>query len=137
MLKAKDIMTKNVISVKKETPIYETLELLVKNDISGVPVVENDMTLVGVLSEQDMLILLHRQGDEEEKVVNDFMAQPAVYFDEDESLPDVCDCLMDNFIRRVPITSKGKLVGVIARRDIIRYILQLRGKLPVSADTSK
>ena len=53
MLKAKDIMTKNVISVKKNTPILEALQILAKNDITGIPVVREDMILVGVLSEKD------------------------------------------------------------------------------------
>ncbi len=62
----------------------------------------------------------------EGKAVNDFMTQPAISFDENESLIDVCECLTNNFFRRVPVTSKGKLVGVVSRRDIIfEYILEL------------
>ena len=51
MLKARDIMNTNVVSVKKDTPIFEAVKLLVENNISGLPVVEDDMTLVGILSE--------------------------------------------------------------------------------------
>jgi CBS domain-containing protein len=51
MLKARDIMTENPVSVQKDTPIYEALELLAKHNISGIPVVREDMILVGVLSE--------------------------------------------------------------------------------------
>jgi len=126
MLKAKDIMTENVVSVKKDTPIYKALELLAKHDISGIPVVREDMILVGVLSEKDVLSLFYAHEDEEEKTVSDFMTQPAVHFDENESLLDVCDCLANNYFRRVPVTSQGKLVGIISRKDIIDYILQLR-----------
>jgi CBS domain-containing protein len=133
MLKAKDIMTENVVSVKKDTPIYKALELLAKHDISGIPVVREDMILVGVLSEKDVLSLFYAHEDEEEKTVSDFMTQPAVHFDEDESLLDVCDCLANNYFRRVPVTSQGKLVGIISRKDIIDYILQLRRE---SADTA-
>ncbi|MHC4594634.1 MAG: CBS domain-containing protein [Planctomycetota bacterium] len=53
------------------------------------------------------------------------MRQPAVHFDENEALPDICDCLMNYFIRRVPVTSKGKVVGNISRGDIIEYVLRL------------
>ena len=133
MLKAKDIMTENVVSVKKDTPIYKALELLAKHDISGIPVVREDMILVGVLSEKDVLSLFYAHEDEEEKTVSDFMTQPAVHFDENESLLDVCDCLANNYFRRVPVTSQGKLVGIISRKDIIDYILQLRRE---SADTA-
>jgi len=132
MLKAKDIMTENVVSVKKDTPIYKALELLVKYNITGIPVVREDMILVGVLSEKDVLRLFYAHEGEEEQTVNDFMTQPAVHFDEKESLLDICDCLTNNYFRRVPVTSEGKLVGIISRTDIINYILQLRRK---DADT--
>ncbi len=132
MLKAKDIMMENVVSVKKDTPIYEALELLEKYNITGIPVVKEDMILVGILSEKDVLRLFYAHEDEEEETVNDFMTQPAVHFDGDESLLDICDCLTNNYFRRVPVTSEGKLVGIISRKDIIDYILRLRDK---SADT--
>jgi len=49
MLKVKDIMTKNVIYVTKDTPVIEAIRLMAKNDITGVPVVEDDMTPIGIL----------------------------------------------------------------------------------------
>jgi len=128
MPKAKDIMTRNVISVKEETPIYEAVALIAKNNITGVPVVDDNMTLVGVLSEKDVLRLFYSSGKAgENKTVSDFMTQPVVSFNESEGLLDVCDCLMNNHFRRVPvISSKGKLVGIVSRRDIIyEYILHL------------
>jgi len=119
MLQAKDIMTKDVISVKRETPIYKAVELMVEKNITGIPVVEDDMGLVGILSEKDVLRLFYDKGKEAGKTVDDFMTQPAIFFNEDESLLDVCDCLNNNSFRRVPVTSKGKLVGIISRKDII------------------
>ena len=83
------------------------------------------MTLLGIISEQDVLRLLHTFQEENDKIVSDFMTQPAIHFDENESLMDVCACLKDNSIRRVPVTSKGKVVGVITRSDILRCILSL------------
>jgi len=126
MLAPRDIMTKDVITVRTDTPIYEAMELVAKYDISGLPVVDDDMTLVGVLSEKDVINLLYVSEQREEKTVRDFMTQPALYFEEDESLLDVCDFLRKNVFRRVPITSKGKVVGVISIRDVIAYILQLK-----------
>ena len=126
MLRARDIMTKRVISVKANTPIYEALKLIATYGISGLPVVEDDMTLVGIVSEKDVLSLFYDQEESDEITVSDFMTQPPLYFDEDESLLDVCDFLKKNVFRRVPITSEGKLVGIISIRDLIEYILQLR-----------
>jgi CBS domain-containing protein len=122
---AKDIMVKDVITVKTDTPILEAMELVAKHDISGLPVVDDDMNLLGVVSEKDMVNLLYSLEEQEEKTVDDFMTQPALFFEEKESLLDVCDFLKKNVFRRVPITSKGKLVGIISIRDIIEYVLRL------------
>ena len=134
MFEAKDIMTKEIICIKKDVPIIEAIKLMAKNNITGIPVVEDDMTLLGILSEQDVLRLFHTYEDEKDRTVNDFMTQPAVHFEEEERLLDVCYCLRDNSIRRVPITSNGKVVGVISRSDILKCILQLwdEDALPVA-----
>jgi len=135
MLKAKEIMTKDLITAKVDTPIYDVLELIAKHGISGLPVVKDDMTLVGVVSEKDVLSLFYDHEDRSKKTVNDFMTQPPLFFDEDESLLDVCDFLTKNVFRRVPITSGGKLVGIISIRDLVEYILQLihEEPLPIEA----
>jgi CBS domain-containing protein len=125
MLEAKDIMTKNVVCIKKNVPVVDAIRLMSKNNITGIPVVEDDMTLVGILSEQDVLRLFHTYDDEKDRAVNDFMTQPAIHFEEEEPLLDVCYCLRDNSIRRVPVTSNGKVVGVISRSDMLKCILQL------------
>ena len=126
MLKAKDIMTKNIVFVRPSTPIYEAVELAVKHGISGMPVVKDDMTLTAILSEKDLIQLFYEKETAEDKTVSDFMTQPAVHFDHDESLLDICDFLVKNIFRRVPITSEGRLVGIISIRDILAYILELR-----------
>ncbi len=125
MLEAKDIMTRNVVCIKKNIPVINAIRLMSKNNITGIPVVEDDMTLLGILSEQDVLRLFHTYEDEKERTVNDFMTQPAIHFEKEERLLDVCYCLRDNSIRRVPVTSNGKVVGVISRSDILKCILQL------------
>ncbi len=124
-LKAKDIMTKNVISLTKDSPIVQAIELISNNNITGIPIVEDDMSLVGILSEKDVLSLLYTPEDED-KTVNDFMTQPPVFFDENESLLDVCECLINNYFRRIPVVSEGKLVGIITRSDIVREYLRQR-----------
>ena len=125
MFKTKDVMTKGAICVHKDTPIFEVIEIMVSNSISGVPVVEEDMTLIGILCEQDVLRLLHTYKDERDRTAGEFMTQPVVYFEENESLLDICYRLRDSSIRRVPVTSDGKVTGIISRADIIHCILQL------------
>ncbi|MBC8471821.1 MAG: CBS domain-containing protein [Planctomycetes bacterium] len=125
MLEAKDIMNRKVVCIKKNIPVIDAIRLMAEKNITGVPVVEDDMTLIGIISEQDVLRLFHTYDDEKDRMVNDFMTQPAVHFEEKEPLLDVCYCLRDNSIRRVPITLNRKVVGVISRSDILKCILQL------------
>jgi CBS domain-containing protein len=132
MLEAKDIMTSNVVCIQKNTSVIDAIRLMSKNNITGIPVVEDDMTLVGIISEQDVLRLFHTFEDEKDRTVNDFMTQPAIHFEETERLLDVCYCLRDNSIRRVPVTSNGKVIGVISRSDILKCILELWDKNTVS-----
>lgn len=127
MVKARDIMTTDVVWVKRQTPIYEAIELLRKNDITGMPVVKDDMTLVGVITEKDIIRLFYADEDEKNKTVGYFMTRPAVSYRENESLQSICDFMMINYFRRVPVVStKGKLVGIVSRPDVLNYILQLR-----------
>ena len=73
MPRAKDIMTKeHLISVKENTPVYEAVQLVVEHGISGIPVVDGDMTLVGLVSEKDLLRLLRERQKEDKRKVVDF-----------------------------------------------------------------
>ncbi|MGA1868928.1 MAG: HPP family protein [bacterium] len=122
MFKAKDIMTKEVITVREETPICEAIKLLAEKNITGLPVITDDKRLVGIITEKDMMKLMY-DPDIEYCHVGDLMTTAVVSFDENDNLQDVCMELMENNFRRVPILSKGKLVGIISRSDIIKFIL--------------
>ena len=125
MLKVEDVMTKNVITVKQDTPIYEAMAVMRTNDITGMPVIDNDMNLVGVITEKDVLRLFCCDEDDNNTTVSSFMTRPAVSYRGDESLQSVCDFMIVNYFRRVPVVSKkGKLVGIISRPDIIDYIIE-------------
>ena len=129
MIKVKDVMTRDVIYVTKDTPVVEAIRLMAKNDITGVPVVEDDMTPAGVLSEQDVLRLLHTYKEEKDRTVAEFMSKPAIHFDAEEPLLDACFRLREKLrkcsIRRVLVTSQGKVIGIISRSDILICILNL------------
>ena len=125
MFEIKNIMTKDVISVKKDTPIREAIEIMVEKEITGLPVVDNKMNLIGVITEKDVLMLLYNFG-ERLGVTEDFMTRDIISFDQEDSLVNVCEGLVRNNFRRVPIVtgSKKKLVGIISRTDIVRCIFQ-------------
>jgi CBS domain-containing protein len=127
MPKVEDVMTRDVISVKQNTPIYEAMAVMRKNNITGMPVINDDMTLVGVITEKDVLRLFYADEDDKNKTVSFFMTRPVVSYRENESLQSVCDFMMVNYFRRVPVVSnRAKLIGIISRPDIIDYLIEQR-----------
>jgi CBS domain-containing protein len=127
MSKAQTIMKTDLMTVNTNTPIYEAIATLVQNNITGLPVVNDDMTLAGIITEKDVLKLLY---DIEDKpgTVEDFMTQKVVSFDCKDDLIDVSDSFKKGDFRRVPILEHGKLVGIISRKDVIAHIAKLRHK---------
>jgi CBS domain-containing protein len=123
MFKIEDIMTKDVITVNKETSIQEAIRIIVENNITGLPVVNKKMQLVGIISEKDVLTLLYNAGNRAGKV-EEFMTRKIVSFDIEDNLVDVCDCLVKHHFRRVPIVQgpKKTLVGIITRKNIVKRI---------------
>jgi CBS domain-containing protein len=127
MFPLKDIMVKNVKTVRRDTDIYEAIQVMLDNDITGLPVVNEDGTLAGVISEKDVLNLMYNLRDRQSKV-EDFMTQQVTTFNESDSLIDVTECLINNSFRRVPVLVDGRVVGIISRKDVIRFILTFRKK---------
>jgi len=134
MIRAKDIMSTNVISVKKDDSIFEAIKLLVEKNISGLPVVNDDMTLTGILSEKDVVDLYYEHEQADSKTVGDYMTHPAVCFDENNALINICNFLVKNIFRRVPVTSGGKLVGIISIKDVLNSVLQSRQEQTIASN---
>lgn len=124
MLEAGAIMTKNVLTVAADTPVLDAAKLLVERKVSGLPVVDEESRLVGILSEKDILKLL--TNVDFQKCVRDYMTTDVICFEQSDSIEEICQFLIDNNIRRVPILTDGKLVGIVSRRDLIVEILCLK-----------
>ncbi len=127
MRKARDIMTKNVITVSESTPRYVAMELLLADNVTGLPVLDRDGTLVGIVTEKDMLTLLNNNRIEH-VTAGDLMTRDVVSFRESDDLSEINKCLKERSFRRVPILSGGKLVGIVSRTDIMKVILRERRK---------
>jgi CBS domain-containing protein len=121
MVAAKTIMSRNVITVSRDEDIYEAIRRMVQNDVTGLPVVNADGSLAGILTEKDVLDLLYRVRDRPGKV-EDYMTRSVVCFDSEDSIADIAANFRNNHFRRVPILENGRLVGIISRKDIIRYL---------------
>ncbi|MFC1497929.1 HPP family protein [Verrucomicrobiota bacterium] len=125
MKKARDIMTKNVITVSEDTPIYVAMELLLADSVTGLPVIDKDGTLVGIVTEKDMLTLLNNSRIDH-VTAGDLMTRDVISFSENDDLSEINKCLKEKSFRRVPILSGKRLVGIVSRTDIMKSILRER-----------
>lgn len=129
MIPAKQVMTEKVITVHPETPIFDALQLLSRYRISGMPVINHDNEVVGILSEKDVLRLLLDKNSDHQKTVFDYMSHDVISFNEDDSITEICNFFIRGHVRRVPIVRDGKLVGVVSRPDILGLILEAKTQI--------
>jgi CBS-domain-containing membrane protein len=141
----KDLMTKDVVTVKRNADIQEAARRLSGLSISGMPVVDDEGKVIGVISEADILslaglkkghtfkdILRHLLGEPLPKrgpgtTVGDVMRTPAITAGPDDDAREVAAVLDSRRIKRLPVVDHdGKLIGVISRADIVRAM----GKKP-------
>ncbi len=132
MLEIAEVMSGKLITIGPDNTLLEAIDTLTKYNITGLPVVDDSNKLVGIISEKNVLVLLYRvqsmeySSDDLELKVSDFMTDEVVSFEKTDPLSKVCKCLMNSNFRRVPITSNGKLVGIVSRKDLLAL-----AKLPV------
>lgn len=123
-----DIMSTDVITITEDSTILQAIALLVKHNITGLPVVDEEMKPVGIVSEKDMLKLVHsfqaREYDSSHQAdtVKSVMSTDLITFDINDSLSDICKCLMDREFRRVPILDQGRIAGILSRRDLLKVL---------------
>ena len=127
MISLGKIMTRDVVTVRTTTVIYDAIRMMADGNITGLPVVDEDDKLMGIITAKDVMRhLLNTRGTEGE--VQDCITTDVISFNENDDLLDVINTLVENKFRKVPIESEGKLVGIISRRDIISYIFSLELK---------
>jgi CBS domain-containing protein len=116
----RDVMQPDPIEIRPDANLRGALELLIQNQISGLPVVDEAGRLVGVLSEKDLLKLFYELDTHS---VESLMSRDPVSIPVEGPLVDVVDSLMANDFRRVFIHEDEKLVGLISRADLMPAIL--------------
>ncbi len=108
-------MTTRVVTVSLDTPVPVIAKLLRDNRISGVPVTDASDTVIGLVSEYD---LLARQGETAAEV----MTGSVITVTEDTDVDDVRHLLVERQIRRVPVTRGQRLAGVVSRSDVVALL---------------
>ena len=110
----KEIMTKDVITVPLSTPVREVANLLSEKNVSGLPVVDDEGRVLGVISELDVV---GRQG----ATAADIMSRGVISVTEETDVDEVLHLFLNQRIRRVPVLSDGQhLIGIVSRSDLVR-----------------
>jgi CBS domain-containing protein len=142
MMTVRDAMTRSVLTVPLIAPLREVAQVLVDNGISGVPVVDVDGTVLGVVSEADLLVKEQGPGairhrplarflGESRKVraqvlkleaitAAEAMTSPAVTISSGRPIHDAAEIMTTRRINRLPVVDDGRLVGIISRADLVR-----------------
>jgi CBS domain-containing protein len=142
-VKARNIMTTKVFSVKRDTPVAAIAELMAKNIISGVPVIEESGKVAGIISERDFLSGMGVEGAKTMMGIiadclknkgcmaisiralkaGDIMTSPAITVLENTTVSEIAGIFNEKNINRVPVTdSEGNLIGIVSRADLLRYL---------------
>jgi len=155
-MQARDIMTKNVVSVGPDTDIREAAKSLLDHRISAAPVIDQEGSLVGIVSEGDLLrrpetgtgrrhswwldLLASprekalRYVKEHSRRVGDVMTRKVITVTEDTDLESIADTLEKNRIKRVPVVRDGKVIGIVSRANLMRGLIARKAAAPAQAD---
>lgn len=143
---AADLMTRDVATVTPQTPLRDAVALMASRHVSGLPVVDNDGALVGMLCEGD-LVRWHEGYSQrqarwldmladgfalsqdflegmrsEQNRVRGVMTSGVVTVTEDTHASQIAGLMHDKHIKRVPVVRDGRLVGIVARSDLVRAL---------------
>jgi CBS domain-containing protein len=143
VVKVKDVMTKSVIAVGPRTTLKDVARLMVDRRMSGMPVVDDDGSVLGVVSEGDILVkergrpgtgslldqLLEVNGREtvkhDARDAADSMTSPAVTIRPDRPVAEAASLMLDRCVNRLPVVDRhGKLVGIVTRADLVRAFVR-------------
>lgn len=145
MLAARDIMTKEVITVQEDMTIEALGRIFIEKRISGAPVLDSREKLVGIVTENDLVrknsrlhiptvvrifdafVPLGGTGQVEEEIrrvsastVSEICTRPVVTVSPDATLQDICSLMFEKGVHLIPVLDAGRIVGIIGKIDIIR-----------------
>lgn len=158
MLHARDVMTTEVLTVSPDTPVREVAKLLYERRISGAPVVDPAGKVVGMVSEGDLMRHAGAIGDTgatrswwlrmfepsqdaaadyartHARVASQVMSTKIISVSPETPLPEIARMLEKNRVKRVPVLSDGKLLGIVSRSNLLRGLAAASPEAPVAAD---
>lgn len=128
-LHAHEIMKTNLFTLSPDANIYEAVDMLIHNKISGAPVVDEDNRLLGVFSEKSVMKVLVESAYEQVPCtrVQSLMNDEPRTIAEDTLLVSMAQIFLTSPARRLPVVRDGILVGQVSRRDVIQAATKLSG----------
>ena len=144
-MKVRDIMTKEVIAVQADTSVNEVARLMGQHDISGVPVVDDEQHVIGIITELDLIVRNTRMemtpfiqvldlgriplewpGHARERMrhmlgthAEDVMTREVRTIGPDAEVEKLAELMVNQRVNPVPVVEKGRLVGIVSRADLI------------------
>ncbi|MDC7996625.1 CBS domain-containing protein [Gilvibacter sediminis] len=131
-IRVSDYMTRKLITFRPDQPVLEVMNTLIKNKISGGPVVNDKGELVGIISEGDCMKQISESRYYNQPMdnitVEQHMATDVETIDGDLNVFDAAQRFVNSKRRRFPIVENGKLVGQISQKDVLKAALQMKGQ---------
>ncbi|MGQ3683633.1 MAG: CBS domain-containing protein [Candidatus Loosdrechtia sp.] len=122
-LVAKDLMTKKVVCVYPETPVRDLIKIFIENQIDGVPVINKEENLIGVVSKTD--ILKHIEKGSEEIITQDIMTTDVFTAEANDTLDYLTKKMYQEKIHRIIIQEGKQVIGIVSVLDILHVISTL------------
>lgn len=122
-MKIKDVMTKQVVTVASEASLKEAASVLAERRVSGLPVVDADGAVVGVISEAD--ILSKEAGENDARTVREAMTSPARTIGPGRPVAEAARRMLEEAVNRFPVVDEdGHLIGIVTRADLVRAFVR-------------
>lgn len=128
-MRVRDVMTTQVVTASPGNSLWHAASIMLAHDVSGLPVVDDDGRLVGMITEGDLLrrVAQSQQGPGGNLrslswSVGDVMTADVITVAEDALITVVAALMDQRRIRRIPVMRAGRLVGIVSRKDILRVI---------------
>jgi len=123
-VRVRDHMTTRLVTLPPDMEITRAVHLLIRNDMSGAPVVDTDGRLLGILTERDFMRVLVQAEyfDMPGSLVQDVMTPDPEFVGPDDNIFQLARQFVEGKYRRYPVVEHGRVVGVISRRDVMRAL---------------
>ncbi len=129
MITARKIMREDVVTINLESSLEEAIDLMLLQEISGLPVTDNEGHLVGIVTEFALLAIVYDEKIRQE-TISEHMTADVLTIEADDPISKIADMCIVHRVRRVPVMENGRIVGMISRRDVLKALYE--AKVPAS-----